>query len=162
MFSGIIQAMGTVRKIDDTANDGKQARRLHIAIEAPAVIIRGLRRGASIAVQGICLTVTDRARRRSTFEADVISTTYDSTTIGQWVVGDRVNLESSLSVGAEFGGHIVQGHITGMATVRQIDDDADSGGRIITFAVDNRTARRHRPSRICCHRWCQLNHRPLR
>lgn len=134
MFSGIVQATGKVHGVRELHND---EQRLQLDIEVPRKLIRKVRRGASIAVQGVCLTATNISYRRRFFTADVITPTYDRTTVGQWHIGKIVNLELALSVGMEVSGHIVQGHITGVATVKQTEHDANRGGRCIEFAINS-------------------------
>lgn len=134
MFSGIVQAMGRVREVRELHNDEQC---LQLDIEMPRTLIRQIRRGASIAVQGICLTATRVSYRKRFFTADAITPTYDRTTMRHWRVGTAVNLERSLSVGMEFGGHIVQGHVTGVAKIERIDHGTNGGERRIEFAIDS-------------------------
>lgn len=146
MFSGIVEGIGTVREVDATVREvdataaqqqeTSDKRAMRIVIEAPAAIMRRLKRGVSIAAQGVCLTVTDTMRRKRRFAADIISTTYAHTTIGQWKVGREVNLETALSVGGVFGGHLVQGHVTGVGTVRRVSDETEHE-RAIDCTIDS-------------------------
>ncbi len=107
MFTGIVQALGTVRAIEDV---GAAAR---LAVDGE--ILHDLAGGESIAVNGVCLTV---AQIDSTgFTADVMLETLRRTTLGGLVAGDRVNLERSVTPTSLLGGHIVQGHVDGVATV---------------------------------------------
>jgi riboflavin synthase len=110
MFTGLVEAMGIVRelKIDGA---GKRLR-----VEE-AVIAEDLPLGASIAVNGVCLTVIERDQ--TSFEFEVGPETLRCTNLGDLQVGDRVNLERSLRVGARLGGHIVQGHVDGLARMER-------------------------------------------
>ena len=75
--------------------------------------------GASIACSGVCLTVVEKGAhdRGGWFLADVSAETLDKTTLGERVVGDRINLERSLKIGDELGGHIVSGHVDGVGEI---------------------------------------------
>jgi riboflavin synthase len=114
MFTGIVTAIGTVRRVRHTP------RALAITIAAP---YRGLRVGESVAVDGACLTVVRTARGNFTVEAVV--TTRGRTTFGAFRVGRRVNLERALRAGDRMGGHLVSGHVDGVGTVvrREIRGD---------------------------------------
>ncbi len=109
MFTGIITALGRVRKIGRIAA-GSDAR---LVIEAPWPDAEAIPLGASIACSGCCLTVV--ARGRDWFAADVSAETLARTTLGRWRVGDPVNLERALALGDELGGHLVSGHVDGVA-----------------------------------------------
>jgi riboflavin synthase len=112
MFTGIVTDVGRVAAVEE----GGRLRRIRIeASYDPASIALG----ASIACSGPCLTaVAVGARERGCwFEVDAAAETLERTTAGSWVVGTRLNLERSLKVGDELGGHIVTGHIDGMAEI---------------------------------------------
>ena len=117
MFTGIITDIGEV--VERT--DGH----FTIRTDYPAASIAI---GASIACDGCCLTVTSVAAdaHGSRFTVDASNETRAKTTIGQWRPGRRVNLERSLAVGAELGGHVVTGHIDGTARILDITPDGDS------------------------------------
>jgi riboflavin synthase len=122
MFTGIVTAIGTVR---ETANvDGGR----HIRVDAPWNDI-GV--GESIAVDGACLTVA--AHGDGWFAAHVVRTSLDRTNFGAYGVGRRVNLERALRVGDRLGGHIVQGHVDGVGTVRDVAQRDDA--RLLDIAV---------------------------
>jgi riboflavin synthase len=116
MFTGIVAELGTVERVD-RSHDGT---RLRIAAE----LAGDLREGDSIAVSGVCLTAT--ALDRSGFEADAMNQTLALTTLGELGEGDRVNLEPPLRAGDPLGGHIVQGHVDGVAEVTDVRDDGFS------------------------------------
>jgi riboflavin synthase len=108
MFTGIVTALGTVREIVPIG--GGQDMRLVIA--APWGDMGTVDIGASIACSGCCLTVIERGA--GWFAVQVSAETLAHTTLGRWTVGARVNLERSLKLGDELGGHIVSGHVDGL------------------------------------------------
>lgn len=108
MFTGIVEEVGEVTAI---ASGGGSAR---VTIAGP-LVVEGARRGDSVAVNGVCLTVTDHGR--GCFSADVMGETLDRSGLGALSVGSRVNLERPVAVGGRLGGHLVQGHVDGTGTV---------------------------------------------
>ncbi len=131
MFTGIIEELGRVRSIDPHG-DGAS-----ITIEA-GTVLSDATIGASIAVNGCCLTVTEFSADH--WVADAVPETLDRTNLGLLVSGDRVNLERPLAVGGRYGGHVVQGHVDGVGTVVNIVELGD-GSRRFTFAVPPELAR---------------------
>jgi len=112
MFTGLVTDIGRVAAVAD----GDRLRRIRIeSAYDPA----GIALGASIACSGPCLTVVAVAEREggSWFEVDAAAETLARTTVAEWRVGARVNLERSLKIGGELGGHLVTGHIDGMADI---------------------------------------------
>ena len=111
MFTGIINDIGEVLEIDEQAQG---LRRLTIACSYDPETIA---LGASIACSGPCLTVVERGRRgaRAFFAVDVAAETLRVTTAGSWERGTKLNLERSLRLGDELGGHLVSGHVDGIA-----------------------------------------------
>ena len=121
MFTGIITSLGEITAIARAGDD----LRLEIACDyAPETVDIG----ASIACSGVCLTVTATGahERGGRFSADVSAETLSKTTVGARVVGDRLNLERSLKVGDELGGHIVSGHVDGVGEIVGLADDGES------------------------------------
>jgi riboflavin synthase len=112
MFTGLVSDVGEVIAADDRGD----LRRICIACNYPAGSIAI---GASIACSGPCLTAVavGQAGNRTTFEVDAAAETLACTTAGEWRPSTRLNLERSLKVGDELGGHIVTGHIDGVATI---------------------------------------------
>ncbi|HUC18918.1 MAG TPA: riboflavin synthase [Acetobacteraceae bacterium] len=108
MFTGIVTALGTVRAITPVADRTD----MRITIAAPWPDISSIAPGASIACSGCCLTAV--AVGANKFAADVSAETLACTTLGQWRPGTRVNLERSLHLGDELGGHLVSGHVDGI------------------------------------------------
>lgn len=113
MFTGLISEVGTIASI--THGDESAV----IVIQAPATVA-SVALGDSIAVNGVCLTAT--AITDSTFTADVMVQTLSLTSLGSYAVGDRVNLELAATLKDRMGGHMVQGHVDGVATVASIQD----------------------------------------
>lgn len=122
MFTGIVQATGTVRSI----RTGSTAARL--ALNAPA-LPRPIPPGSSLAVSGVCLTVC--ASDDTLIEFDVVPETLARSTLGALAAGARVNLERSLRVGDPLDGHVVQGHVDGVARVLAVRDGTQ--GHVVTF-----------------------------
>lgn len=112
MFTGLISDVGIVRSM----TEAEKLRRIRIDSSYDAATIA---LGASIACSGPCLTVVDFGERPGGcwFEVDAAAETLARTTISQWSTGRRINLERSLKVGDELGGHIVTGHVDGIATI---------------------------------------------
>jgi riboflavin synthase len=117
MFTGLVSDVGEVLAVE-TRND---VRRLRIACAYP---LDSIALGASIACSGPCLTAVAAGRdgARTWFDIDAGWETLDRTTLGAWTVGRRVNLERSLKVGDELGGHLVSGHVDGLARVVERED----------------------------------------
>lgn len=120
MFTGIIRELGTVlarREAGDTY--------LRIACLRPAESIES---GASIACNGICLTVLEAGREggQSWFEVSASAETKARTTLGSWREGTKVNLEPALRVGDELGGHILSGHVDGVGEIVAVRPEGDS------------------------------------
>lgn len=113
MFTGIVQGKALVRQINELAD----FRRLRI--ELGSAHLQQLQRGASIAINGTCLTATDFAVADGWVEFDVIDETLKKTNLGLLQVGSLVNFERSLKFGDEIGGHLVSGHIQGQAVVSE-------------------------------------------
>ncbi|MFD1707301.1 riboflavin synthase [Siminovitchia sediminis] len=108
MFTGIIEEIGTVIRID------RKAKSFTIHIQAHT-ILEDVRLGDSIAVNGVCLTVTDFSR--SMFQADVMPETFKSTSLRLLSSGSKVNLERAMAANGRFGGHFVSGHVDGTGLV---------------------------------------------
>ncbi len=134
MFTGIITDIGTVL---DTRTDGDLRARIGTGYHADGIDI-----GASICCDGVCLTVVAKGQSpENWFDVQISAETVGLTNIGQnhWPVGHRINLERALKVGDELGGHIVSGHVDGVATVTALRDEG--GSTRMTFAVPEPLAR---------------------
>jgi len=112
MFTGLVREIGTIRKLEP--RDGTGGSDLRLAIGFRDIDRSRLGLGASICVDGVCLTVA--ALGADNFTADVSGETLRVTTLGGKTAGARVNLEPSLRVGDELGGHWVSGHVDGVAS----------------------------------------------
>ncbi|TVR97912.1 MAG: riboflavin synthase [Rhodospirillales bacterium] len=124
MFTGIVTDLGTVRSVRRAGDT-----QLEIATGFDMATIPV---GASIACSGVCLTVTERGG--DWFAVSASAETLACTTIGDWRDGTRVNLERSLRIGDELGGHLVFGHVDGVGRIQDIRPDGDS--RRFTFAAE--------------------------
>jgi riboflavin synthase len=122
MFTGIVTDIGEIESVDAVAQG--QLHRLRIACRYDSATIAD---GASIACNGVCLTVvaSGMAQGRTWFEVDTAAETLAMTTAKHWCVGTRLNLERALKIGDELGGHIVAGHADGIATIVARDDLPD-------------------------------------
>jgi riboflavin synthase len=109
MFTGIVEELGTVEAVED------QGDALRLTIRA-GTVLEDAALGDSISVNGCCLTVA--ARTEDTWTADVMQETLDKTSLAGVAPGDRVNLERAVTADKRLGGHIVQGHVDGVGTVR--------------------------------------------
>ena len=127
MFTGIVTDLGRVRGIESPDGEAGDARFvLETGYDTGAIAL-----GASIACSGACLTVV--ARGPGWFAADVSGETLSKTTLGDWRPGTPVNFERALSLGEELGGHLVSGHVDGVA---EVTDRAEEGGSIrLEFAA---------------------------
>ncbi|MCI5049270.1 MAG: riboflavin synthase [Rickettsiales bacterium] len=111
MFTGIITDSGTLTHVHDEA--GAKHLSIQTCYDLDDVAI-----GASIACNGICLTVTEKSD--DNFHATASAETITKTTLGAWRAGDVINLERALRMGDELGGHLVSGHVDGIATIQSI------------------------------------------
>ena len=119
MFTGIVTDIGEVLTLD-------QAGDLNVRI-ATSYDIDAIDLGASIACDGVCLTVVALgAEPRNWFEVQVSGESVSKTNLGAWAPGSRINLERALRVGDELGGHIVSGHVDGVADIVEMHDEGDS------------------------------------
>ncbi len=119
MFTGIITDIGTVLGLD---RQGDLRARIGTGYDVDRIDI-----GASIACDGVCLTVVDLGRSpQNWFDVQILAETLSCTTLGSWETGHRVNLERALRVGDELGGHIVSGHVDGLAQVIGVRPEGDS------------------------------------
>lgn len=114
MFTGLITGVGTISALRQMGEDADARARIALPDHAPwAGVVQPL--GASIACSGCCLTVV--AASVGWFEVEISAETLSRTTLGSWVPGSRINLEGSLRLGDELGGHLVSGHVDGLARV---------------------------------------------
>jgi riboflavin synthase len=118
MFTGIVQSIGEVRAVTPRGGD------VELLIGAPGLDLTSVAIGDSISCSGCCLTVT--RLEDDAFAADASLETLNVTTLGEWKVGQRINLEKALCAGQPLGGHYVTGHVDGIATVVDRINDARS------------------------------------
>jgi riboflavin synthase len=135
MFTGIVTDIGELIAVERRADN---LLRFTIACGYDPDSI-GI--GASIACNGVCLTAVGRGKdgNRAWFAADAAAETLRVTTVGRWQVGTRINLERALKVGDELGGHIVAGHVDGLAVLTAREDKTDMAR--LTFRVPADLAR---------------------
>ncbi len=129
MFTGIITDIGTVRSV---AKNGIARFEITTAYDPAGIDI-----GASIAHSGACMTVTEKGD--DWYAIEVSQESLDKTTMGDWQVGTKVNLERSLCLGDEMGGHVVSGHVDGVGEIIAIKDEGDS--KRFSFAVPDDLAK---------------------
>lgn len=134
MFTGIIEEIGKVQSI----RKGRDSAAVSISAR---MILEGIRLGDSIAVNGVCLTVTSFSQ--SGFTADVMHETLTRSSLGSLRAGSPVNLERAMPANGRFGGHIVSGHIDGTGTISAIakDDNAvwhtvKAGPHILRYIIE--------------------------
>jgi riboflavin synthase len=123
VFTGIVEELGEVVEVTDT----------RLAVRGP-LVTSDAAYGASIAVNGCCLTVTDLAD--DVFGADVMVETFKRTSLGALQPGDRVNLERPMKADGRFGGHVVQGHVDGTGTI-----EARDANGVVRIGIPNELAR---------------------
>lgn len=116
MFTGIVTDIGTIVELDQ---QGDLRARIKTSYDTSGIDL-----GASIASDGVCLTVIELGP--DWYDVQISAETVSKTNIGSWQVGKRVNLERALKVGDELGGHIVSGHVDGVAEIVEMLDEGDS------------------------------------
>ena len=116
MFTGIITDIGSIEALEQA---GDLRARIKTGYDTASIDL-----GASIASDGVCLTVVDLGP--GWYEVQISAETVSITNLSEWAVGSRVNLERALRVGDELGGHIVSGHVDGVADVISVADEGDS------------------------------------
>ena len=129
MFTGIVTDLGEIVSLDTT---GEMRARIRSHYD-----MGGLEIGASIAHAGVCLTVV--AIGPDWYEVQISGETVSKTNLGQWAVGSHINLERALKVGDELGGHIVSGHVDGVAEIVAMTEAGESTR--FTFAAPESLAR---------------------
>lgn len=118
MFTGIIETIGEVTSAKNVGGD------VRITVSAPDYQSRDVALGDSIAINGVCLTVVEQ--KSDQFSFDVSLESINHTLIGDWLPGRRVNLEMALLPTTRLGGHLVSGHVDGLATLTKLSNDARS------------------------------------
>ncbi len=126
MFSGIVTDIGRVAAVEP---DGDTRLVIETAYDTADIEI-----GASVCHSGVCLTVTDTEPGR--YGVSVSAETLSKTTMGDWELGTPVNLERSMRIGDEIGGHLVYGHVDGLATVVDCRPEGDSNRFVFSVSAD--------------------------
>jgi riboflavin synthase len=130
MFTGIVEELGRVVALEQGADSAR------LTVAGPVVTSDAVH-GASIAVNGVCLTVAES--RDDEFTVDVMAETLSRTSLGALAVGDRVNLERAMAASSRFGGHIVQGHVDGTATI--LERTPGDRWELVRFSLPSALAR---------------------
>ena len=131
VFTGIVEGTGLVTKVDSSKNLTK------ISIQMPVDFSNGIKIGASVCVDGVCLTVSSINENELSF--DVIIETLNVTTFNEIKVNDVVNVERSMKLGDEIGGHMLSGHVSTTANISEINNPENN--HIISFLTDSETIR---------------------
>ncbi|MBM7580172.1 riboflavin synthase [Jeotgalibacillus terrae] len=117
MFTGLIEEVGTVHNLQKGKNS------MILTIDC-AKVIEDAKIGDSISINGVCLTVTERAGKQ--FSVDVMPETMKSTTLHELKKGSKVNLERAMAAGGRFGGHFVSGHVDGTGTIQSMKKEENA------------------------------------
>ena len=116
MFTGIIEAFGTITQLE------KENENVHISLESP--LTPELKIDQSVAHNGVCLTVVKI--EGAVYTVTAIKETIDKTNLSKWAVGDKINLERAMKLGARLDGHIVQGHVDQVGTCTGVTEEGGS------------------------------------
>ncbi len=128
MFTGIIEAIGKIELIEDIDSDKR------FVITSDSLDLSDIKRGDSISVSGVCLTVVDL--QENGFSVDVSVETLSCSTFNELVAGDQVNLEKALQLSSRLSGHMVSGHVDGKGMIQKKVTDARSERFDINFPVE--------------------------
>ncbi|WP_250007800.1 riboflavin synthase [Actinoplanes sp. M2I2] len=131
MFTGIVEELGEVVRLTDSGGDSAV-----LAVRGP-LVTSDARHGDSISVNGVCLTVIDNVD--GVFTADVMGETLRRSSLGALQAGGQVNLERAAALGSRLGGHLVQGHVDGVATLVSREPAAD--WEVVRFSLPAELAR---------------------
>jgi riboflavin synthase len=129
VFTGIIAELGTITATEQSGDS------VRVTVRAPKAVAKA-GHGDSIAISGVCLTVLDQTD--DSFTADVMGQTIAMSNPDQWRDGRTVNVESAMAAGEQLGGHIVQGHVDGTATVLETRQSGD--WRVVRFSLNSEHA----------------------
>ncbi len=128
MFTGLIQDVGLIVAVEKTECD------VELAIQTKNLNLNAAKIGASIACNGVCLTLTEKTG--DTFKVQVSAETLAKTTVGKWAFHTAVNLEGSLKLGDELGGHLVYGHVDGVGECVSVREEGDGWRFDFTVSKD--------------------------
>lgn len=123
MYTGIIQACLPITQVKT------EPGLVRFALRFPPALLKDLQHGASVSIDGVCVTVVDQQQDEVWFDA--MQETLVKTTLGQLIEGRKVNIERSASAGSEVGGHVISGHVDGMAEIVQIEQPKNN--HVVTF-----------------------------
>jgi len=140
MFTGIVAATGRILTRESFEGD------LRIRFEVPPALMAGCKIGDSISISGVCLTMLEPDA--TGFSADLSAETLDKTSLGNRRPGDRVNLELAMRASDRFGGHVVSGHVDGLASL--VSRAADARSERFLFETDRSLARYIAPKGSVC------------
>lgn len=140
MFTGIVTGTGEMKSRESFDGD------LRIRFDVPPELMEGCKIGDSISVSGVCLTML--GPDGTGFSADVSAETMDKTSLGDRRPGDRVNLELAMRASDRFGGHVVSGHVDGLASL--VSRSADARSERFVFEADRSLARYIAPKGSVC------------
>ncbi|MEC7687454.1 MAG: riboflavin synthase, partial [Candidatus Thermoplasmatota archaeon] len=130
MFSGIVEGTGIITDIEE------RSEHIHWKVQLPKGSAEGLEIGASVSLDGVCLTVTNIEDEVIGF--DIIQETLQRTTLNERSIGDLVNIERALRYGEEVGGHLVSGHIMATGTILDITYPLEQSGEYANETADIR------------------------
>ncbi|HZA43656.1 MAG TPA: riboflavin synthase [Nitrososphaeraceae archaeon] len=119
MFTGIIEGLGEVKSISSLKGDLRRSADMRLKLKIPARLLKGLKLGDSMNLNGTCLTVVNK--RNQMVEFELVRETTKRSQIGQLKKGDLVNVERSLRLGDRLGGHIVLGHTDGLGIIDEVN-----------------------------------------
>lgn len=129
MFTGIVRDTGEIARVQDKNGIRRMLIGTHLDVS-------GMEIGASIACDGCCLTIVDK--EGGCFAVEATNETLSKTTLGSWEEGTKINLEQALRMGDEMGGHLVTGHIDGVATLEEVARDGEA--HRLVFSVPSHLA----------------------
>lgn len=119
MFTGIIEGLGEVKSISSLKGDLRRSADMRLKLKIPARLLKGLKLGDSMNLNGTCLTVVNKRNKMVEFE--LVRETTKRSQIGQLKKGDLVNVERSLRLGDRLGGHIILGHTDGLGIIDEVN-----------------------------------------
>lgn len=126
MFTGIVQGLGQIYEREE------KKELITFGIQFPLLLLQNLKYGTSVSVAGVCLTVKEIKENCVYF--DGMTETLSRTTLQQYMVGDKINLERSMKMGDEIGGHVLSGHISAVAEISQVEESENN--KKMTFLVE--------------------------
>ncbi|KAJ3272480.1 Riboflavin synthase alpha chain [Terramyces sp. JEL0728] len=123
MFTGIVETIGRVISVEELDSTESGGNGYTLTIDSAEVVLSDCSLGDSISINGVCLTVTEFNAQRTVFKVGISPETLRKTNLGEFKVGDNVNLERAMSASTRFGGHFVQGHVDTTVSIYSITKD---------------------------------------